>query len=157
MSVVRRETRAKQTLRLWLRLLSTHNLIEQHIRRNLMQRFECTLPQFDVLAELEHAGEAQTMSQVSRNLMVTNGNLTGVVDRLAREGLVAREVSPRDRRVQHLSLTAHGRERFEAMAAEHERWLAELFADLTRDRLDETADAIHQLRDALRSRLNPAK
>lgn len=153
MSSPRRLGRAKQSVRLWLRLLSAHNLIDQHIRRRLLAQFDCTLPQFDVLAELDHAGEPQTMSQVSRNLMVTNGNLTGVVDRLERDGLVVREVAARDRRAMHLSLTAKGRERFRLMATEHERWLADLFADIDREQLDALTETIHQLRDTIRARI----
>jgi DNA-binding MarR family transcriptional regulator len=146
-------SRAKQSLRLWLRLLSTHNLVEQHIRRRLQERFARTLPQFDVLSELEHAQEAQTMSQLSRHLMVSNGNLTGVVERLHREGLVNRQVSATDRRVQLVSLTASGREQFQLMAQEHAAWLEELFADLDLPALDATLDSIHTLRDKVRDRI----
>jgi DNA-binding MarR family transcriptional regulator len=153
----RRLGRGKQSLRLWLRLLSAHNLIEQHIRRNLAQHFGCTLPQFDVLAVLDYAGTPQTMSQVSRRLMVTNGNLTGVVDRLENEGLVVRAVSTRDRRVLQLSLTPRGRERFRLMAVDHERWLDGLFAGLNREALDAAAGNMHQLRDVIRARLQPSE
>jgi DNA-binding MarR family transcriptional regulator len=72
-----RANRSEQSVRLWLRLLSLHNLVDSELRRRLQEQFGCTLPQFDVLSELERAGEPQTMSQVSRQLMVSNGNLTG--------------------------------------------------------------------------------
>lgn len=139
-------------MRLWLRLLSLHNLVDGEIRRRLQEQFGCTLPQFDVLSELERAGEAQTMSQVSRQLMVSNGNLTGVVDRLLREGHVRREESPGDRRVQLVSLTEAGRARFAAMAAAHAGWLEELFGGLARAELDAAVDDIHALRDHVRER-----
>jgi len=145
--------RTKQSLRLWLRLLSTHNLVEQHIRRRLQERFARTLPQFDVLSELEHAQEPQTMSQLSRHLMVSNGNLTGVVERLHREGLVNRQVSATDRRVQLVSLTESGREQFLLMAQEHATWLEELFADLDLQTLDATLHSVHALRDRVRDRV----
>ena len=144
--------RAEQSVRLWLRLLSLHNLVDGELRRRLQEQFGCTLPQFDVLSELERAGEAQTMSQVSRHLMVSNGNLTGVVDRLLREGHVRREESPGDRRVQLISLTDAGRARFEGMAAAHAAWLEELFGGLARTDLDAAVDDIHALRDHVRER-----
>jgi DNA-binding MarR family transcriptional regulator len=147
-----RANRAEQSVRLWLRLLSLHNLIDSELRRRLQERFGCTLPQFDVLSELQRASEPQTMSQVSRQLMVSNGNLTGVVDRLEREGSVRREVSAGDRRVQLVSLTSAGHARFAAIAAEHAAWLEELFGGLARSELDGAVDEIHALRDLVRQR-----
>ncbi len=147
-----RANRTEQSVRLWLRLLSLHNLVDGELRRRLQEQFGCTLPQFDVLSELERAGEAQTMSQVSRQLMVSNGNLTGVVDRLLREGYVHREESPGDRRVQLISLTEAGRARFQSMAAAHAAWLEELFGGLAGNDLDAAVDDIHLLRDSVRER-----
>jgi DNA-binding MarR family transcriptional regulator len=149
-------SRAQQSVRLWLRLLSLHNLVEGHVRRRLQEQFGCTLPQFDVLAELDFAGEPQTMSQVSRRLMVSNGNLTGVVDRLVREGLVRREVAAHDRRAQLLSLSEDGAARFRAMAAVHAAWVQELFGDLSREALDDAVGGMHALRNVVRARLAPA-
>jgi DNA-binding MarR family transcriptional regulator len=122
--------RSKQSLRLWLRLLACENLVEQHVRAQLRTRFEITLPQFDVLAELENAGEALTMSQLSDKLMVSNGNVTGVVDRLERDGHVRRERSATDRRVQFIALTDRGIESFREMADAHEHWITKLFGQL---------------------------
>ena len=96
--------RSKQALRLWLRLLACENTVEQRLRQRLRQTFNVTLPQFDVLAELEHAGKPMTMSALSRDLMVSNGNITGVIDRLVRDGYVQRQASTTDRRVQYISL-----------------------------------------------------
>jgi DNA-binding MarR family transcriptional regulator len=149
-------TRAQQSVRLWLRLLSLHNLVEGHVRRRLGERFGRTLPQFDVLAELDFAGEPQTMSQVSRRLMVSNGNLTGVVERLVREGLVHREVSAHDRRAQLLSLSAEGQRQFRAMAAEHAAWVQDLFGELPREALDDAVGGMHALRNLVRTRTAPA-
>lgn len=147
-----RANRAEQSVRLWLRLLSLHNLVDGELRRRLQEQFACTLPQFDVLSELQRAGEPQTMSQVSRQLMVSNGNLTGVVDRLLREGHVRREESPGDRRVQLISLTESGRTRFGKMAAAHAAWLEELFDGLERTELDTAVEDILALRDQVRER-----
>ena len=126
-----REPPSKESLRLWLRLLSSTNLLEQQIRSRLRKRFNITLPQFDVLADLERAKKAQTMTELSRGLMVSNGNITGVVDRLVREGFVKRRVSTDDRRIQYITLTTKGRRTFDKMAKAHEEWIAELFSGLT--------------------------
>ena len=149
-AIAPRRSRAEQSVRLWLRLLSLHNLVDGELRRRLQEQFGCTLPQFDLLSELEHAGEPQTMSEVSRRLMVSNGNLTGVVDRLLREGDVHRAENPVDRRVQLISLTDAGRARFQTMAAAHAAWLEELFGGLAQSDLDAAVDDIHALRDRVR-------
>ena len=122
----------KAELRLWLRLLTCATLIEAEIRRRLRARFDTTLPRFDFLAQLDRAGEL-TLGQVSRRMMVSNGNVTGLAGRLAAEGLIARRPAPHDRRAQQVSLTPAGRRLFARMAAAHEDWIAELFADLGPD------------------------
>ncbi|HEX5513169.1 MAG TPA: MarR family transcriptional regulator [Gammaproteobacteria bacterium] len=105
--------------------------MEQELRARLRLSFDITLPQFDVMAELERAGEPQTMSELSRRLLVSGGNVTGVVDRLERAGYVERRPLPTDRRVQLVALVEKGRREFAAMAAAHEQWLTELFEGLS--------------------------
>lgn len=144
-------SRAEQSLRLWLRLMSLYNLVDTSLRRRLKERFACTLPQFDVLSELDRAGRPLTMSELSRELMVSNGNITGLVDRLEREGQVRRELRAGDRRVQRISLTEAGRERFREMAREHADWLESLFGALPRQALDAAEANIHALRDTVRA------
>jgi DNA-binding MarR family transcriptional regulator len=122
---------SKESLRTWLRLLSCETLIEQQLRTLLRQNFAVTLPQFDVLSELERAGGPLTMSQLSQELMVSNGNVTGVIDRLEKTGFVRRERAEHDRRIQYIDLTAKGRKEFSKMAVQHERWLAEMLSGLT--------------------------
>ena len=133
--------RTKETLRLWLRMLPLTSLVEQDLRGRLRDRFAVTLPQFDVMAELERAGEPQTMSALSRKLLVSGGNVTGVVDRLERSGYVQRQPLPNDRRVQLVALSEKGRAEFAAMAEAHEQWLAELFVGLS----DEELHALNEL------------
>ena len=124
------ETRATgahhDALRLWLRLLTCTTLIERAVRRRLRERFSITLARFDLLAQLERAPSGLRMGELSRRLMVTNGNVTGVVAQLCREGMVERLPVPQDRRAHLVRLTAEGRRAFGAMAAEHERWIVEL-------------------------------
>ncbi len=125
---------AKDELRLWLRLLTCTNLIESEIRSRLRRRYAMTLPQFDFLAQLYRGPkEGLGMGALGELMMVSKGNVTGLTDRLERDGFVARVRSAEDRRSQFVRLTAKGRKRFEAMAAEHERWITELFTDLPRE------------------------
>ena len=116
-------------LRLWLRLLSCTTQIEDEIRRRMRARFGISLARFDYLAQLHRRPEGLRMKELSRCLMVTGGNVTGLTDELEREGLVTRVGDPMDRRAWILRLTAKGRSAFETMAREHESWILEIFAD----------------------------
>jgi len=120
-----------QALKLWLRLLSCTNLVEAQIRHRLRAHFGTTLPRFDLLAQLERHPAGLNMSELSRRLMVSGGNVTGLTDQLEKEGLVARTDDPEDRRAYTVKLTAAGRTRFARMAAMHEQWAIELFAGLS--------------------------
>jgi DNA-binding MarR family transcriptional regulator len=121
----------KAELRLWLRLLALTNLIEGDIRRRLRARFNATLPRFDLMAQLERADAGMTLSEISKRMMVSNGNVTGLVERLVASGHLERRAVPHDRRSQVIRLTRLGRDDFARMAAEHEDWVAGFFAGLT--------------------------
>ncbi|MBV6274374.1 MarR family transcriptional regulator [Alcaligenaceae bacterium CGII-47] len=116
--------------KIWLRLLSCSMQIEQSVRQHLRTRFSMTLPRFDYLAQLERRPEGLRMNVLSRYLMVTRGNVTGLTDQLVKEGLVQRIDVPEDRRSYLVKLTPKGRAQFATMAAEHERWLIELFENV---------------------------
>src|SRR5436853_3041953 len=138
MTILDSETKAGETpedhgdeLRLWLRLLTCTNLIESEVRSRLRARFDVTLPRFDLMAQLDRAPEGMTLSDVSKRMMVSNGNVTGLVERLVESGHVDRRTSDTDRRVQVIRLTKTGRAEFRKMAAEHETWIAQIFSDLT--------------------------
>lgn len=115
-----------QALRLWLRLLACTNRVEGVIRKRLSQDFATTLPRFDLLAQLERAPQGLSMRELSKRLMVTGGNITGITDQLEAEGLVLREAHPSDRRSYTVKLTAAGKRLFKRMAATHEQWVVEL-------------------------------
>ncbi len=115
-------------LKLWLRMLSCTTQVEAEIRRRLRSRFDITLARFDYMAQLYRRPGGLKMSELSRSLMVTGGNVTGLTDDMERHGLVTREGSPTDRRAWIVRLTAEGRRAFEVMAGEHEEWVLELFA-----------------------------
>jgi DNA-binding MarR family transcriptional regulator len=118
-------------LRTWLRLLTCHNQVESDLRNRLRLGFDTTLPRFDLMAQLDRHPGGLKMRELSRLLMVTGGNVTGLADRLAQEGLIERRDDPRDRRAYSVSLTSKGREQFQAMAREHEQWVTRLFAGLS--------------------------
>jgi len=120
----------KDELRLWLRLLTCTNLIEGEIRTRLRRDFATTLPRFDLLAALDRVPGGMTLGEVSRRMMVSNGNVTGLAARLEADGLVERRAVPGDRRAQKLRLTARGRREFARQSAAHEGWVAELVAGL---------------------------
>jgi len=136
-------------LRLWLRLLACSTLIERDIRARLRARFGITLARFDVLAQLARAPAGLRMQELSRRLMVTGGNVTGLARELVAEGLVERHTGAADRRVQVVRLTARGRRSFEVMAAEHERWVVERLAALDRRERATLHAALGRLKDAL--------
>jgi DNA-binding MarR family transcriptional regulator len=117
-------------IKIWLRLLACSTQIEQQIRQWLRARFDTTLPRFDYLAQLDRHPDGLRMNVLSRYLMVTGGNVTGLTDQLVKEGLVERTEDPEDRRSWRVRLTDQGRADFAAMAAEHERWLGGLFEGL---------------------------
>jgi len=117
-------------LRLWLRLLTCTSLIESEVRARLRQGFDVTLPRFDLMAQLDKVPEGMTLSEVSKRMMVSNGNVTGLVERLVESGHLDRRTSDTDGRVQVIRLTKAGRAEFRKMAAEHETWIAGMFSDL---------------------------
>lgn len=119
-----------QSLKLWLRMLSCTVRIENEIRSRLRETFGITLPRFDLMAQLERHPDGLRMGELSRRMMVTGGNVTGITDLLEREKLVLRVPDPRDRRAYAVKLTEAGRSAFAEMAAVHERWIEELLHDI---------------------------
>ena len=121
----------KDRLRLWLRLLKVVRGIEGQLRENLRQEFATTLPRFDMLAALSRHPEGLKMSRLSGVLRVSNGNVTGIADRLAEEGLVKRVPVPGDRRAMILRLTQAGEVEFARQAAAHEAWIDQMLASVS--------------------------
>ena len=115
-------------LKLWLRMLASTTQIEDEIRRRLRARFDTSLPRFDYMAQLYRKSEGLRMKELTRYLMVTGANVTGLTDELERDGMVERISSATDRRSWIVHLTDKGRAQFESMAAEHEGWILELFS-----------------------------
>ena len=128
------ETRASSAhapaLRLWLRMVACTHLIEGQVRSRLRSQFGITMPRFDLMSQLERAPEGLKMGELSKRMMVTGGNVTGITDQLVAEGLVVREDNPRDRRAYIVKLTPEGRKTFKRMAEGHDKWIVDLLGGL---------------------------
>lgn len=146
------------SLRTWLRLLTCTNLVEREVRGRLRDKFDTTLPRFDVLAQLDAVSAEPephlTMSELSRRLMVTNGNLTALIERLVQEGLVKRDPAPGDKRTQIVKLTASGKRSFDVMTPEHQRWIDDLFSGLSASERRHLFELLGKLRSSVQETLS---
>jgi DNA-binding MarR family transcriptional regulator len=138
----------KLELKVWLRLLTCSNLIENEVRARLRESFATTLPRFDLLAQLDRAPAGLTMGELSSRLMVSNGNVTGLTDALVREGLVSRAPEPGDRRSLRIRLTAAGKRAFDTMTPTHEQWIDEMMAGLTRTEMAALLELLGKLKQS---------
>ncbi len=137
-------------LRLWLRMLTCTQLIEQRVRTRLREQFETTLPRFDLMAQLERSPEGLKMNELSRRMMVTGGNVTGITDQLEAEGLVERTAVANDRRALCIRLTVAGRKAFADMAAVHEEWIVDALAGLS----EREVATLHKLLGKVKQHMN---
>lgn len=144
----------KQELRLWLRMLSTTKLISQEIRRRLRSEFGATLPQFDLMSQLYREPNGLRLGELSKRTMVTNGNVTGLVERLEADGIVVRETPDDDRRVTVAKLTKKGSETFARMAEVHESWLQDMMADVDPAILGELLRDIGMVKTSARNHMS---
>jgi DNA-binding MarR family transcriptional regulator len=133
------ENPSKAKLRLWLKLLKLTHGVEAELRRRLREGHDTTLPRFDVMAALARHPEGLRMSELSRYLRVSNGNVTGIVDRLTDEGLALRIAVPGDRRAQVARLTPEGIRAFDTLATAHEAWIDELLGALDASEIETMA------------------
>jgi len=140
-------------LRLWLRLLTCTTLIEGEVRRRLRDEFDVTLPRFDLMAQLDKAQNGMTLGELSQRMMVSNGNVTGLAERLVDQGLLDRRAAPNDRRAQIVNLTADGRRAFRAMARAHESWIAEIFGGLEPKEVETLMTLLAKTKTSARSAL----
>ena len=127
----RHASQSKLRLRAWLKILKVSNLIEKDLRERLREQHNTTLPRFDVMSALARSDNGLKMSELSGVLKVSNGNVTGIVDRLVQDGLVIRAAVEGDRRANRIRMTRKGESQFNVYATEHEGWVDELLGDLT--------------------------
>ena len=136
----------KRRLRMWIRMLRTTKAVEAQLRDFLRRDHDTTLPRFDVLAALYRAEDGLRMSALSKRLLVSNGNVTGIVDRLVSDGLVKRIMLENDRRSTLVSLSPVGRETFSRMAEQHAKLIDGLFSEVGDKDLDAMADIFSRLK-----------
>lgn len=127
---------ARLDIKVWLRLLSCSTIIEKRIRRRFADQFDTTLPRFDVLATLNRSPQGVSMSELSKALLVSNGNVTAIVRQLEKDGLVDSRPADKDRRSSIVMLTDVGRRHFGEMAGAHHRWIKGMFAGLDAETLE---------------------
>ncbi|MBU4528727.1 MAG: MarR family transcriptional regulator [Hoeflea sp.] len=148
---VEAETEARDTaaskarLRLWLKLLKATKHVEGELRENLRVTFDTTLPRFDVMAALYRAEPGLKMSELSSVLRVSNGNVTGIVDRLVIDGILVRIPVDNDRRATTVRLTKAGREQFAQMAAKHEAWIDNLLEGVDANEAQQMTDQLERI------------
>jgi DNA-binding MarR family transcriptional regulator len=145
------EARGRLRLRLWVRLLRAVRVVEVDLRRRLRAEFGETLPRFDVMAALARQKTGMTMTEVSRFLMVSNGNVTGIIDRLVTEGLVVRIADAQDRRATLVRLTPKGLRHFARLAEAHEGWVNEILARFSSEQSQALIGSLDALTAATRS------
>jgi len=136
---------AKAAVRLELRLLTLTALIERRIAQRFREEFDTTLPRFDFLAALDRNGEL-SLGEISRLLMVSNGNVTGIVDRLVSDGFVVRSQRNGDRRTSFVRLTTAGRAAFAEMSAAHEGWIDRLFGAVSEREAEQISAKLRSFR-----------
>jgi len=141
-----------QSLKLWLRMLSCTTKIETEIRSRLRTEFGITLPRFDLMAQLERHPEGLRMGELSKRMMVTGGNVTGITDQLEQENLVVRVPDPKDGRAFSVKLTPAGRKAFTQMAEVHENWIAELLQDISQEDKGQLIELLSQMKGHLYAR-----
>lgn len=137
------------SLKLWLRLLTCSSLIESRLRKALREEFGTTLPRFDFMAQLERVPEGLTMGDLSKRMMVSGGNVSGIATQLVSEGLVDRSAVPNNRRTFIVKLTAKGRRMFGAMAARHEEWVIQMLGHLDTSEVDQLMQLLKQVKKGL--------
>lgn len=142
-------TASKERLRLWLRFLKASSTIEATLRENLRQEFATTLPRFDVMAALSRFEDGLKMSQLSDVLRVSNGNVTGIVDRLSKDGFLVRVPVPGDRRASLVRLTKRGQEEFQRQAMAHEAWVNDMLRDFSPEAAHDISQRLEQLESSL--------
>ena len=152
-SVTDHETRLVESdhhsLKLWLRLLTCSSLIEKKLRDELRLSFDMTLPRFDFLSQLERAPDGLTMGELSKRMMVSGGNISGIAAQLVDEGLIDRCQVPNNRRTFIVTLTQKGRNEFETIAKAHERWVIEMLGQLDQDDVKQLMNLLLKVKNTL--------
>lgn len=143
---------SKTRLRLWLRMLQVTRGVEAQLRENFREQFASTLPRFDVMAALQRYPTGLKMSELSGVLKVSNGNVTGIVDRLVSDGLIIRSPVPGDRRALLVRLTRRGEEEFAMQAVSHQKWIDELLSVIDLDEAGKVLSSMESIVPSVRKK-----
>jgi len=143
--------RDKDGLRLWLRIVACTQMVEQEVRFMLREKFAMTLPRFELLAALDRVPDGLNMGELSRWLMVTKGNITGIAERLSEDGFIKRQPTPTDRRSFVVTLTPKGRKLFKEMETEYERLLDQVFEEVSIDDFDSFTGVLAKVKEVIDS------
>jgi len=139
----------QEGVKTWMRLISCAQLVEQAIRAMLREKFDSTLPRFEFLAALDRVSDGITMGELSRWLMVTKGNITGIAERLSEDGYITRKPTPSDRRSFIVAFTPKGRKEYKRMESEYQRLIEEIFSDLSIEESDTLAGLIAKIKEGV--------
>lgn len=134
------------SLKLWLRLLTCSSLVENNIRESLRREFNTTLPRFDFMAQLQREPDGLVMGSLSKRMMVSGGNVSGIATQLVKDGLISRDSLKNDRRTFVVKLTAKGLKTFNKMAARHEEWVIENIGPLGNDNIEQLTKLLGELK-----------
>jgi DNA-binding MarR family transcriptional regulator len=141
--------REKEGLRLWLRIVSCSQMVEQEVRAMLRDKFDTTLPRFELLSALDRVPDGLSMGELSSWLMVTKGNVTGIAERLSEDGFIKRNPTPTDRRSFCVTLTPKGRELYKEMEEDYESLLDRLFEDVSLDDSDTFTGVLAKVKEVV--------
>ena len=139
----------KEGLRLWLRIVSCTQMVEQEIRTMLRDKFDTTLPRFELLSALDRVPDGLSMGELSSWLMVTKGNVTGIAERLSEDGFIKRNPTPTDRRSFCVTLTPKGKKLYKEMEEEYELLLDRLFSDVSLDDSDTFTGVLAKIKEVV--------
>ncbi|MEE8296041.1 MAG: MarR family transcriptional regulator [Sphingomonadales bacterium] len=147
--MIKANSNNREALRLWLHLITLTTVVEKKIRRNLKTKFETTLPRFDIMATLDRSGQKMTMGDLTSRLLVSKGNVTGVVASLVKQGLLKRERDKSDKRTHYLSLTNKGKREFSEQAKAHQGWINDYFSGQEMSELSAMVAQLSKLKETI--------
>ena len=135
--------------RTWLSLVRCFSSIERVLMQHFADEYNSSLPRYDVLTALALSPGGLTMGELASMLMVTKGNITGVVRRLKTDGLVRKVTSKVDRRVQSVTISAKGKRLWDKMHADYDRIISEILSGQSNKDLRALARFLEQTRVAV--------
>ncbi len=133
-------------LRLWYHMLRGYRFAQSELREKLREKFDMTLPQFQVLAQLANEPEGQSMGDISRALLLSNANVSAIVGRMEKAGWIEREVAQKDGRAFVVRLSKRGWGIFEEIMADYRNWVDEVFAPINDNEAKLMIDALRRMR-----------